>query len=109
MSEFVVSARKYRPSSFDDVVGQSSVTETLKNAIINNQLAHSFLFCGPRGVGKTTCARIFAKEINQFKQSDSVVVGSFLCNKIEESIRDGKEPSIEIGKIISELNRGLLR
>ena len=66
MSDFVVSARKYRPSSFDDVVGQVTVTETLKNAIINNQLAHSFLFCGPRGVGKTTCARIFAKEINQF-------------------------------------------
>lgn len=66
MSEFLVSARKYRPTSFEDVVGQSSVTSTLKNAIQSNQLAQSYLFCGPRGVGKTTCARIFAKEINKF-------------------------------------------
>ncbi len=81
MSDFVVSARKYRPSSFDDVVGQTSVTETLKNAIKNNQLAHSFLFCGPRGVGKTTCARIFAKEINQF--NIEVNVGDFSFNIFE--------------------------
>ena len=66
MSEFLVSARKYRPTSFEDVVGQSSVTSTLKNAIQSNQLAQSYLFCGPRGVGKTTCARIFAKEIDKF-------------------------------------------
>ena len=70
MSEFLVSARKYRPSTFDEVVGQSSVTSTLKNAIKSNQLAQSFLFCGPRGVGKTTCARIFAKEINLFNNTD---------------------------------------
>ena len=70
MSEFLVSARKYRPTTFDDVVGQSSVTSTLKNAIKSNQLAQSFLFCGPRGVGKTTCARIFAKEINLFNNTE---------------------------------------
>ena len=70
MSEFLVSARKYRPTTFDEVVGQSSVTSTLKNAIKSNQLAQSFLFCGPRGVGKTTCARIFAKEINLFNNTE---------------------------------------
>ena len=62
--KFVVSARKYRPQNFGTVVGQSHITTTLKNAINNNQLAHAFLFCGPRGVGKTTCARILAKTIN---------------------------------------------
>jgi DNA polymerase-3 subunit gamma/tau len=64
MDKFIVSARKYRPQLFDTVVGQSHITTTLKNAIKNNQLAHAFLFCGPRGVGKTTCARILAKTIN---------------------------------------------
>jgi DNA polymerase-3 subunit gamma/tau len=64
MDKFIVSARKYRPQTFDTVVGQSHITTTLKNAIKNDQLAHAFLFCGPRGVGKTTCARILAKTIN---------------------------------------------
>lgn len=64
MDKFIVSARKYRPQTFDTVVGQGHITTTLKNAIKNQQLAHAFLFCGPRGVGKTTCARILAKTIN---------------------------------------------
>lgn len=64
MDKFIVSARKYRPQTFDTVVGQAHITTTLKNAIKHNQLAHAFLFCGPRGVGKTTCARILAKTIN---------------------------------------------
>lgn len=64
MENFIVSARKYRPSTFRSVVGQENITSTLKNAIRNNQVAQAFLFCGPRGVGKTTCARIFAKALN---------------------------------------------
>ena len=64
MDNFIVSARKYRPRKFGDVIGQQSIANTLKKAIHSNKLASAYLFCGPRGVGKTTCARIFAKAIN---------------------------------------------
>ena len=64
MENYIVSARKYRPATFDSVVGQKALTATLKNAIATHRLAHSYLFCGSRGVGKTSCARIFAKTIN---------------------------------------------
>jgi DNA polymerase III subunit gamma/tau len=70
MSNYLVSARKYRPSRFDEVVGQSHVSETLKGAMRQDKLAHAFLFCGPRGVGKTTCARILAKALNCEKRSE---------------------------------------
>lgn len=71
MDGYIVSARKYRPMTFDSVVGQSSLTTTLKNAVRSGKLAHAYLFCGPRGVGKTTCARIFAKVINCLQPTDS--------------------------------------
>ena len=64
MEQFIVSARKYRPDTFESLIGQENIARTLKNSIIRGQLAHAYLFCGPRGVGKTTTARIFAKSIN---------------------------------------------
>src|SRR5258705_8046782 len=82
MDKFIVSARKYRPQNFSTVVGQSHITTTLKNAIKNNQLAHAFLFCGPRGVGKTTCARILAKTINCENQTPE----GEACNKCASCI-----------------------
>ena len=91
MEQFVVSARKYRPATFNSVVGQKHITSTLKNAIERNQLAHAYLFCGPRGVGKTTCARIFAKAINCLNP-----VGAEACNKCEScrSFNEGRSISI---------------
>ncbi len=77
MSEYIVSARKYRPKSFDEVIGQDSIITTLVNSIKSNQLGQSFLFCGPRGIGKTTCARIFAKEINRIDSNDELNDYSF--------------------------------
>ena len=71
MENYIVSARKYRPASFDTVVGQRALTTTLKNAIATGKLAHAYLFCGPRGVGKTTCARIFAKTIYRWSGRNS--------------------------------------
>ena len=72
MEEYIVSARKYRPMTFDSVVGQSALTTTLKNAVKSGKLAHAYLFCGPRGVGKTTCARIFAKSLHPAPSRDHV-------------------------------------
>ena len=91
MEQFVVSARKYRPATFNSVVGQKHITSTLKNAIERNQLAHAYLFCGPRGVGKTTCARIFAKAINCLNP-----VGAEACNECEScrSFNEGRSMSI---------------
>lgn len=91
MSEFIVSARKYRPATFRSVVGQTHITSTLQNAIERGQLAHAYLFCGPRGVGKTTCARIFAKAINCLHPH-----GAEACNECEScrSFNEGRSLNI---------------
>ena len=91
MSDFIVSARKYRPATFASVVGQRHITSTLKNAIERGQLAHAYLFCGPRGVGKTTCARIFAKAINCLSPH-----GAEACNECEScrSFNEGRSLNI---------------
>ena len=82
---YVVSARKYRPQLFEDVVGQEHVTSTIKNALLNDKLAHAFLFCGPRGVGKTTCARLLAKVINMPEPKKAIQDGSYAESDIDIS------------------------
>ena len=100
MENFIVSARKYRPSTFNSVVGQEHITSTLKNAIKNNQVAQTFLFCGPRGVGKTTCARIFAKAINCM---DPMSDGE-ACNECESCRSFNEQRSMNIQELNAAAN-----
>ncbi len=102
MENFVVSARKYRPATFASVVGQKHITSTLKNAIERGQLAHAYLFCGPRGVGKTTCARIFAKAINC--QSPS---GTEACNECESCKSFNENRSLNIHELDAASNNSV--
>ena len=102
MSEFIVSARKYRPATFASVVGQQSITSTLKNAIERGQLAHAYLFCGPRGVGKTTCARIFAKAINCLNLN-----GAEACNECESCRAFNEGRSLNIHELDAASNNSV--
>jgi DNA polymerase-3 subunit gamma/tau len=103
MDKFIVSARKYRPQNFSTVVGQSHITTTLKNAIKNNQLAHAFLFCGPRGVGKTTCARILAKTINCENRTSA----GEACNKCNSCISFNEGTSLNIHELDAASNNSV--
>ena len=103
MENYIVSARKYRPSTFDTVVGQRALTVTLKNAIANHKLAHAYLFCGPRGVGKTTCARIFAKTINCLHPTPD----GEACNECESCVAFNEQRSYNIHELDAASNNSV--
>ena len=103
MNEYIVSARKYRPASFDTVVGQAALTTTLKNAVKSGKLAHAYLFCGPRGVGKTTCARIFAKAINCM----SPTTDGEACNECESCKAFNEQRSFNIFELDAASNNSV--
>ena len=103
MKEYIVSARKYRPMSFDSVVGQSALTTTLKNAVKSGKLAHAYLFCGPRGVGKTTCARIFAKAINCMSPTED----GEACNQCESCQAFNEQRSYNIFELDAASNNSV--
>lgn len=103
MDHFIVSARKYRPQTFNTVVGQAHITTTLKNAIKNKQLAHAFLFCGPRGVGKTTCARILAKTIN----CENIQDDGEACNSCQSCISFNEGISMNIHELDAASNNSV--